>query len=134
MGRVENHKRDSSYCSIQAWTKRCHASKVQGSRKHCNAYSPARILTTEGPIPTLYVCSFPEAAQTMRMHMRRFTRLTNGFSKKLENHMHAISLHFMYYNFCKIHKTLRVTPAMEAKVDDHVWTMEEVVMMTDTNN
>ena len=70
----------------------------------------------------------------MRMHMRRFTRLTNGFSKKLENHMHAISLHFMYYDFCKIHKTLRVTPAMEAKVYDHVWTMEEVVMMTDTNN
>jgi IS1 family transposase len=71
---------------------------------------------------------------TMRMHMRRFTRLTNGFSKKLENHMHAISLHFMFYNFCKIHKTLRVTPAMEAKIDDHVWSMEEVVMMADTNN
>ena len=71
---------------------------------------------------------------TMRMHMRRFTRLTNGFSKKLENHMHAVSLHFMFYNFCKIHKTLRVTPAMEAKIDDHVWTMEEVVMMADTMN
>jgi IS1 family transposase len=71
---------------------------------------------------------------TMRIHMRRFTRLTNGFSKKLENHMHAISLHFMYYNFCKIHKTLRVTPAMEAKIDDHVWSMEEVVMMGDTMN
>lgn len=64
---------------------------------------------------------------TMRMHMRRFTRLTNAFSKKLENHMHAISLHFMYYNFCRIHKTLRVTPAMEAKIADHVWTLEEVV-------
>ena len=68
----------------------------------------------------------------MRMHMRRFTRLTNGFSKKLENHMHAISLHFMFYYFCKIHKTLGVTPAMEAKIDDHVWTMEEIVMMADT--
>jgi hypothetical protein len=68
----------------------------------------------------------------MRIHMRRFARLINGFSKKLENHMHAISLHFMFYNFCKIHKTLRVTPAMEAKIDDHVWTMEEVVMMADT--
>ncbi len=69
---------------------------------------------------------------TMRMHMRRFTRLTNAFSKKVENHMHAISLHFMYYNFCKIHKTLRVTPAMEAGVDDHVWSLEEVVMMAET--
>lgn len=69
---------------------------------------------------------------TMRMHMRRFTRLTNGHSKKLENHMHAIALNFMFYNFCKIHSTLRVTPAMEAKIDDHVWTMEEVVMMADT--
>jgi len=69
---------------------------------------------------------------TMRMGMRRFTRLTNGFSKKLDNHMHAISLHFMHYNFCRIHKTLRVTPAMEAKIDDHIWTMEEVVMMADT--
>ncbi len=62
----------------------------------------------------------------------RFTRITNGFSKKLENHMHAVSLHFMFYNFCKIHKSLRVTPAMEAGIDDHVWTMDEVVMMADT--
>lgn len=63
---------------------------------------------------------------TMRMHMRRFTRLTNGFSKKVENHEYAIALHFMYYNFGKIHKTLRVTPAMEAGVSDHVWTLEEI--------
>jgi len=71
---------------------------------------------------------------TMRMHMRRFTRLTNAFSKKLANHMHAVSLHFMYYNFCKIHMSLRVTPAMETKIDDHVWSMEEVVMMADTQH
>lgn len=69
---------------------------------------------------------------TMRMHMRRFTRLTNAFSKKLENHMAAISLHFMYYNFCRIHKTLRVTPAMEAGIADHVWSIEEVLMMVET--
>ena len=68
----------------------------------------------------------------MWMVVRRFMRLTNRFRKKLDNHMHAVSLHFMFYNFCKIHKTLRVTPAMEAKIDDHVWTMEEVVMMVDT--
>ena len=71
---------------------------------------------------------------TMRMHMRRFTRLTNGHSKKLENHAHAIALNFMFYNFCKIHSTIRVTPAMEAGIDDHVWSMEEVVMMADTMN
>jgi IS1 family transposase len=86
---------------------------------------------SEADISTSYV---ERANLTMRMHMRRFTRLTNGFSKKLENHMHAVSLHFMFYNFCKIHKSLRVTPAMEAKIDDHVWSMEEVVMMADTMN
>ena len=71
---------------------------------------------------------------TMRMHMRRFTSLTNRFSKKLANHIHAVSLHFMFYNFCKIHKTLRVTPAMGAGIADHVWSLEEVIEMMDTNN
>ena len=64
---------------------------------------------------------------TMRMHNRRFTRLTNGFSKKFENHLHAISLFTMHYNYCKIHKTLRVTPAMEAGLTDHIWELEEVI-------
>lgn len=64
---------------------------------------------------------------TMRMSMRRFTRLTNGFSKKIENHGHAVALHFMHYNFCRVHKTLRVTPAMEAGISNHVWTLEELV-------
>jgi IS1 family transposase len=64
---------------------------------------------------------------TMRMSMRRFTRLTNGFSKKVENHEHALALYFMYYNFCRIHQTLRVTPAMEAGVSDHVWSLDEVI-------
>jgi hypothetical protein len=63
---------------------------------------------------------------TMRMSMRRFTRLTNGFSKKVENLTHAVSLHFMFYNFGRIHKTLRVTPAMEAGVSDNVWSLEEI--------
>lgn len=66
---------------------------------------------------------------TMRMSMRRFTRLTNGFSKKVDNHMHAIALHFMYYNFGRIHKTLRVTPAMEAGISDHVWSLEEIAAL-----
>jgi IS1 family transposase len=64
---------------------------------------------------------------TMRMGMRRFTRLTNGFSKKLANHRAAVALHFMHYNFCRVHKTLRVTPAMEAGLADHVWELEELV-------
>lgn len=69
---------------------------------------------------------------TMRMHMRRFTRLTNAFSKKVENHAHAVSLHFMYYNFCRVHQKLRVTPAMEAGVTDHVWDLSEIIEMADT--
>jgi len=68
---------------------------------------------------------------TMRMGMRRFTRLTNGFSKKFENHIHAVAIHYMHYNFCRIHQTLRVTPAMEVGIADHVWSLEEVVSLLD---
>jgi len=64
---------------------------------------------------------------TMRMHMRRFTRVANAFSKKVENHAAAIALHFMHYNFARIHQTLRITPAMAAGVSDHVWSLEEIV-------
>ena len=68
---------------------------------------------------------------TMRMHMRRFTRLTNGFSKKVENHMHMVALYTMFYNFCRIHKTLRVTPAMEAGLTDRVWEIEDILAIID---
>jgi IS1 family transposase len=68
---------------------------------------------------------------TMRMSMRRFTRLTNAFSKKIENHAHAVALHFMHYNFCRIHQTLRVTPAMAAGVTDHVWEIADLVALLD---
>ena len=72
--------------------------------------------------------SYVERANlTMRMSMRRFTRLTNAFSKKIENHVAAISLHFMFYNFCRVHQSLRSTPAMKAGVADHLWTIEELV-------
>jgi IS1 family transposase len=64
---------------------------------------------------------------TMRMGMRRFTRLTNAFSKKVENHVAMVAIHFMHYNFCRIHKTLRVTPAMQAGLSDHVWNIEELI-------
>ena len=60
------------------------------------------------------------------MGMRRFTRLTNAFSKKVDNHRHLIALFFLYYNFCRVHSTLRVTPAMESGISDHVWTIEEL--------
>jgi hypothetical protein len=70
-----------------------------------------------------------QAAEVLSASMRRFTRLTNGFSKKLENHVHMIALYAVFYNFTKIHKTLRVTPAMQAGLTDHVWDMEEIVRL-----
>lgn len=96
-------------------------------------YSPAKFVKTAkrrvsgdpevSDVSTSYV---ERHNLTMRMGMRRFTRLTNGFSKKIENLAHAVALHFMYYNFGRIHKTLRVTPAMEAGISDHVWSLEEI--------
>lgn len=68
---------------------------------------------------------------SMRMGMRCFTRLTYAFSKKLENHMHAVSFYFMVYNFVKIHKTIKTTPAMEVDVTDFLWSIEDIVMMMD---
>jgi hypothetical protein len=67
----------------------------------------------------------------MRMQMRRFTRLTNAFSKKLENHYHALSLYFVFYNFVKLHKTIRMSPAMAAGVTDRLWSMEDIVRLVD---
>ena len=67
----------------------------------------------------------------MRMSMRRFTRLTNAFSKKVENHIHALSIYFMHYNFVRIHQSLRVTPAMAASVTDTLWSLEDIVRVVD---
>lgn len=99
-------------------------------------YSPAKCLGTEkinmigNPNKKDISTSYIERANlTMRMGMRRFTRLTNGFSKKFENHMHAVALYFMYYNFCRIHQTLRVTPSMEVGVTDHVWDIEDILSL-----
>jgi IS1 family transposase len=101
-------------------------------------YSPAtcigcRTAVLSGkPDPRHISTSYVERQNlTMRMGMRRFTRLTNGFSKKVENHGHAVALHFFHYNFIRIHKTLRVTPAMEAGIADHVWSFEELVALLD---
>lgn len=97
-------------------------------------YSPAECTGTRvsklngNPDPKHVSTSYAERQNlTMRMSMRRFTRLTNAFSKKVENLIHAVSLHFMYYNFARIHQTLRVTPAMEAGITDHVWSVEEII-------
>jgi IS1 family transposase len=68
---------------------------------------------------------------TMRMSMRRFTRLTNAFSKKLDNHIHALALYFAFYNFCRVHKTLRMSPAMAAGVTDRLWSLEDIVAQID---
>jgi IS1 family transposase len=82
----------------------------------------------ESQISTSYV---ERQNLTLRMQNRRFTRLTNAFSKKIENHGYAIALHYMYYNFCRKHQTLKTTPAVAAKVADHVWSIEELVGLLD---
>ncbi|HEV2298198.1 MAG TPA: IS1 family transposase [Candidatus Acidoferrales bacterium] len=99
-------------------------------------YSPAQCIGCQAaaisgrPDPKHISTSFVERQNlTMRMSMRRFTRLTNAFSKKVENLGYAVALHYMWYNFVRIHKTLRVTPAMEAGITDHVWSFEEIVKM-----
>ena len=105
-------------------------------------YSPAECIATEkkvlqgNPDPEKISTSFVERQNlTMRMSMRRFTRLTNGFSKKIENLEHAVALHFMYYNFARPHKSLSKpypkSPAMAAGIDNHVWSIEEIIKLID---
>jgi hypothetical protein len=97
-------------------------------------YSPGHIRGIEKDV----VCGDPDETKistsyverfnlSTRMHMRRFTRLTNGFSKKAENHAAAIALHLAFYNFCRVHRTLRMTPAMAAGIADHVWELDELL-------
>lgn len=93
--------------------------KCNGARKVAQLGIPAR-----QHISTSYV---ERANLTMRMSMRRFTRLTNAFSKKVENLEHAVALHFMFYNYCRVHQTLKETPAMAAGLADHTWSIEELV-------
>src|SRR5205823_10191322 len=99
-----------------------------------DALQPGEVLgcipqdVTGTPDPKHVSTSYVERQNlTMRMHMRRFTRLTNAFSKKVENHAYAVALFYMHYNFCWIHATLRVTSAMEAGITQHVWTIEEML-------
>uniref|UniRef100_E6PRS8 IS1 transposase n=1 Tax=mine drainage metagenome TaxID=410659 RepID=E6PRS8_9ZZZZ len=104
-----------------------------GSMTDQRRYSPSEFISAEvrpivgDPDKAKVSTSYVERQNlTMRMSMRRFTRLTNGFSKKIENLEHAVSLHFMHYNFARIHKSLRVTPAMAAGISDHVWSIAEI--------
>jgi IS1 family transposase len=106
------------------------------SEEEARRYSPAQCIGCDmkvvsgDPDPKHVSTSYVERQNlTMRMQMRRFTRLTNGFSKKIENHCHSVALHFMQYNFCRVHQTLRVTPAMEAGITDHVWSLAELVSL-----
>lgn len=102
--------------------------KIYGNSSECIGTSKRTIAGS--PNEKHVNTSFVERQNlTMRMCMRRFTRSTNGFSKKVENHEYAIALHFMYYNFGRIHKTLRVTPAMEAGINNHVWSLEEILQL-----
>jgi IS1 family transposase len=114
--------------------------KIYGSDGEVDTrYSPPVCLgcqtvgITGRPDPKHISTSYVERQNlSMRMGMRRFTRLTNAFSKKVENHVHSVALYYMHYNFCRIHKTLRVTPAMEAGVSDHVWSIEEIAGLLDS--
>jgi len=113
--------------------------KLYGNDRETEArYSPAECIGCR----TVEITGNPKAEHistshverhnlTIRMHMRRFTRLTNAHSKKIENHQHAFALHAVFYNFAKINQAIRVTPAMEAGISDHVWSMEEVAALAD---
>ncbi|MBZ5509508.1 MAG: IS1 family transposase [Acidobacteriia bacterium] len=109
--------------------------KIYGapSESEQRRYSPARCIGCDlkvvsgDPDPAHVSTSYVERQNlSMRMGMRRFTRLTNGFSKKIDNHRHMIALYFLYYNFGRVHQTLRVTPAMEAGIAGHVWSIDEI--------
>jgi IS1 family transposase len=111
--------------------------KIYGtSEEHDRRYSPAICIGAKkarvqgNPDPKHISTSYVERQNlTMRMSIRRFTRLTNAFSKKIENHVAAVALHFMHYNFARIHQSLRVTPAMAAGIADHPWEIEEIVAL-----
>jgi IS1 family transposase len=102
-------------------------------------YSPAECLGCEKkeivgyPDPAHVSTSYVERQNlTMRMQMRRFTRLTNAFSKKIENHTASVAIHLMHYNYCRVHQTLRVTPAMEAGISSHVWEISELLAIMES--
>ena len=124
--------RSATILTSRNWS-RYYGNDPEGQKR----YSPAQCLGTKrvdiigdpehDHISTSYV---ERQNLNMRMGMRRFTRLTNAFSKKIENHIASIALFHMHYNFARIHQTLRVTPAMEAGLSSHVWSIQEIVMLS----
>jgi hypothetical protein len=116
--------------------------KIYGaSMENETRYSPAKCIgchmkvVSGNPDPKHVSTSYVERQNlSMRMSIRRFTRLTNAFSKKVQNHAAAVALWFMYYNFCRVHQTLRVTPAMEAGLSNHVWSLDELVGLLEHNS
>ena len=116
--------RDNEFLNERVPVALCSASRTSFS----GAFGSSLATIDPGHISTSYV---ERQNLTMRMHMRRFTRLTNGFSKKVENHNHSISLHFAYYNFVKIHQTLKITPAMAASVTNRLWEIEDLLALLD---
>ena len=123
--------------SPPSWTDNVRLIKIYGGTvEGQHRYSPApylradKVPTTGNPDPKHVSTSYVERSNlTVPMGVRRFTRLTNAFSKKAENYAHAVSLFFTFYNFCRIHKTLRVTPATEAGLTDHVWSLDGIVSL-----
>ncbi|MFI5118602.1 MAG: IS1 family transposase [Terriglobales bacterium] len=125
---------DADYAQLQ---------KIYGapSDEEQRRYSPAKCIGCEmkvvsgNPDPQHVSTSYVERQNlTMRLFMRRFTRLTNAYSRKFENHCHAVALHFMHYNFCRVHSSLRVTPAMETGIADHIWSLEELASLLDRSD
>lgn len=124
----ENFGADIDYATLH---------KIYGaSEETVGRYSPAKCIGTDckvvmgDPDPKHIPTSFVERNNlTMRMHMRRFTRLTNAFSKKLDNHAYAVALHFQYCNFVRPHQTLKTTPAVAAGLSDHVWSIDELIAL-----
>ena len=125
--------RSATISTSRNWS-RCTATIPEGQKR----YSPAQILSVD----IVNIIGDPDAAHistsyverqnlNMRMNMRRFTRLTNAFSKKIENHVAMVALFHMHYNFARIHQTLRVTPAMEAGLSAHVWSIQEIVSLNE---
>ncbi len=114
--------------------------KIYGAAPEERRYSPVesmrarKAIIAGDPVYEHVSTSFVERQNLrMRMSMRRFAGLSNGFSRKVENHKHMLAFHYMYYNFSRIHQTLRVTPAMEAGVTDHVWSFSEIISFLDSN-
>jgi IS1 family transposase len=123
-------QRDVDYAQLV----KIYGEDVQEQQEH--RYSPAKCLGTKRedriglPDPAFISTSFEKHNQTMRQSMRRYTRLTAGHSKKVENHRYATALHFVHYNFARICQSIRCTPAMEAGISDHVWSVEELVTLS----